>query len=94
MFESVLERFTNLRHVKRGKTCISGLNALFQGTEVAKMVSQRNQPFYPVRPQTMLESLLYHFANLLHVKRGKTCVSGLHALFHGTEVAKMVSQRN
>jgi hypothetical protein len=30
------EHFANLRHVKRCKTCVSGLNALFSGTEVAK----------------------------------------------------------
>ena len=94
MFECVSEHFAYLPHVKRGKTCVSGLNALFQGTEVAKIVSQRNQPFSPTRPQTMFESVSEHFANLRHVKRGKTCVSGLNALFWGTEVAKMVSQRN
>jgi hypothetical protein len=36
MFGSVLEHFVNLRHVKSGKTCVSSLNALFQGTEVEK----------------------------------------------------------
>ena len=71
MFESVSERFANHRHAKQGKTCVSGLNALFWGTEVAKIVSKRNQPFYPIRPQTMFESVSEHFANLWHVKRGK-----------------------
>ena len=94
MFESVSEHFANLRHVKRGKTCVSSLNPLFRGTEVAKMVSQQNQPFYPIRPQMMFESVSEHFANLWNVKRGKTCVSGLNALFQGTEVAKMVLQQN
>ena len=91
MFESVSEHFANLWHVKRGKTCVSSLNALFQGTEVAKMVSLRNQPFYPIRPQTTFESVSEHFANFQHIKRGKTCVSGLNAVFRGTEVVKMVS---
>ena len=72
MFESVTEHFADLRHVKRGKTCVSGLNALFRGTEVAKMISQQNQPIYPGRPQTMFESASEHFANLWRVKRGKT----------------------
>ena len=63
MFESVSEHFANLRHVKQGKTCVSSLNALFRGTEVAKMVSQRNNPFYRTRPQTIFESVSEHFAN-------------------------------
>ena len=74
MFESVLEHFANLQHVKRGKTYVSGLNAVFVGTEVAKTVSQRKQPFYPSGPQTMFESVSEHFANLWDVKRGKICV--------------------
>ena len=94
MFECVSERFAYLLHVKRGKTFVSGLNALFRGTEVAKMVLERNQPFHPIRSQTMFESVSEHFANLLHVKRGKTCVSGLNVLFWGTEVAKMFLERN
>ena len=40
MFGNVLEHFGNLRHVKICKTCVSSLNALFQGTEVVKIVSQ------------------------------------------------------
>ena len=94
MFESISEHFANLRHVKRGKTCVSGLNALFRGTEVAKMVTERNQPFHPIRPQTMFDSVSEHFVNLQHVKRGKTCVSDQNAVFRGTEVAKIVSERN
>ena len=92
MFESISEHFENLWHVKRGKTCVSGLNALFQGTEVAKIVSQRNQPFYPTRPQTMFESVSENFANIWYVKIGKTCVSSLNVLFWYTDDAKMVSQ--
>ena len=74
MFESFSEHFVNLQHVKRGKTCVSDQNAVFWGTEVAKMVSERNQPFHPIRPQTMFEIVSEHFANLRHVKRGKTIV--------------------
>ena len=58
------------------KLVFRGLYAQFQGTEVAKMVSQRNEPFYTIRPQTMLEIVSQHFAYLRHVKRGKTYVFG------------------
>ena len=67
MFESVWEHFVNIQHVKRGKTCVPRLDALFRGTELAKMVSQRNQPFYPIKPQMMFESVSEHFVNLQHV---------------------------
>jgi hypothetical protein len=33
-----LEHFGNVRNIKRCKTCVSGLNALFQDTEVVNMV--------------------------------------------------------
>ena len=91
MFESVSKHFANLQHVKRGKTCVQGLYAQFQGTEVAKMVTQWNQPFYPIRAQMMFESVSEHFTTLLHIKRGKTWVSDLNALLPGTEVVKIVS---
>jgi hypothetical protein len=67
---------------KSWKTCVSGLNALIQGTEIAK------HPFYSIRPKMMFGSVSEHFANLRHVKRCKTCVSGMNALFQGTEAAK------
>jgi hypothetical protein len=62
------------------KTRVLGLNALFQGSEVAK------HPFYCIVPKMMFGSVSEHFANLRHIKRCKTCVSGLNALFRGTEV--------
>ena len=68
----VLRRISeNLRHVKRCKTCVSGLNALFRGIEVAKMVSQRIYPFKSNRPKMMFGSAPEHFANLRHVKNAK-----------------------
>ena len=91
MFDNVMEHFAKLRHIKRGKDCVSGLNGLFQDTEVMKMVSQSNQTFYPIRAQKMFESVSKQFANLRHVKQGKTSVSRLNAQFQGTKVAKMVS---
>jgi hypothetical protein len=83
MFGSVSEYFTNLRQVKRCKNCVSGLNALFRGTEVVK------HPFYSVGPIMMFGSVSEHFTNLWQLKRCKTCVSGLNALFRGTEVVKL-----
>ena len=35
-FGSVSDHFANLRHEKLWKTCVSGLNALFQGIELQK----------------------------------------------------------
>jgi hypothetical protein len=65
MFGSVSEYFTNLRQVKRGRTCLSGLNALFRGTEVVK------HPFYSIGPQMMFGSVSENFTNLRHVKDAK-----------------------
>jgi hypothetical protein len=65
MFGSVTEHFANLRHVKRCKTYVSGLNALFRGTEVVK------HPFYSLGPKMMFGSVSEHFANLRHVKDAK-----------------------
>ena len=67
MFGSVSEHFANLRHVKRCKTCVLGLNALFRGTEVA------THPFYSIGTKMMFGSVSDHFANLLDVKDAK-CV--------------------
>ena len=91
MFGSVSEHFVDLRHVKRCETCVSGLNAVFRGIELAKMISRRNRRFYTIRPKMLFGSVSEHSADLQHVKRGKTYVSSLNALFRGTEVAKMVS---
>jgi hypothetical protein len=54
----VSKHFANLRHIKRCNTCVSGLNALFRGIEVAML------PFYSGRPNMMFGSGLDHFANL------------------------------
>ena len=94
MFQSVSDHYAILWNIKWCKTWVSSLNALFQATELGKMVSQRNLPFYPIRPKMMFESVSEHFANLSGVKWCKTCVFGLNSLFRGTELAKIVSQRN
>jgi hypothetical protein len=52
MFGSVSDHFAKLRHVKRSKPCVSGMNALFQGTEVA------NHPFYSIGTKMMFGSVL------------------------------------
>jgi hypothetical protein len=82
MFGSVSEYFTNLRHAKRCKSCVSGPNAMFRGTEVVK------HPFYSIGTKMMFGSVSEHFTNLRQVIRCKTCVSALNALFQGTEVVK------
>jgi hypothetical protein len=82
MFGSASKHFANLRHVKRSKTCVSGLNALLRGTEVVK------HPFYSIGPKIMFGSVLEHFVNLRHVRISKTCVSGLNTPFRGTKLLK------
>jgi hypothetical protein len=82
MFGGVSEHFTNLRHVTMYKTYVSGMNALFRGTEVVK------HSFYFIGTKMMFGSVSEYFANLRHVKRYKTCVSGPNALFWCTEVVK------
>jgi hypothetical protein len=81
MFGGVSEHFANLQHKKRCNTCLSGPNALCRGTEVAKMVSWQKHPFYSTGPKMRIESVFQHFRYLRNVKRCKTCVSGLNALF-------------
>jgi hypothetical protein len=78
---SVLEHFRNLRKIKWCKTCVSGLNALFFGTKVTKIISWQKHPFYSTGPKMRIESVFQHFRYLRNVKRCKTCVSGLNALF-------------
>jgi hypothetical protein len=58
MFGSVSEHFANLRQVTRYKTCLSGMNTLFWGTEDVK------HPFYSIGPKLMFGSVSKHFANL------------------------------
>jgi hypothetical protein len=65
MFGSVSEHFANLRHVKRCKTCVSGLNALFRGNEVVK------HSFYFIGTKMMFGSVTEHFTNLRKVKDAK-----------------------
>jgi hypothetical protein len=65
MVRIVSEHFANLRHVKRCKTCVSVLDALFWGTEVVK------HPFYSIGHKMMSGSVSEHFANLQHVKDAK-----------------------
>jgi hypothetical protein len=62
------EHFANLRHVKRWKTCVLCLNALFRGTKLSK------EPFYSIGTKMTVGSVSEHFSNLRHVKRSKTCV--------------------
>jgi hypothetical protein len=58
MLATVSEHFAYLRQIKRCNTCVTSLNALFRGIEVAMY------PFYYGRPNMMFGSGLHHFANL------------------------------
>jgi hypothetical protein len=60
MFGCLLKRLENLRHVKRCKTCVLGMNAIFWCTEVAKIVSNQMHPFYSIAPNVMFGCLLEH----------------------------------
>jgi hypothetical protein len=64
--------------VKRCKTCVWGLNAVFRGTEVVK------HPFYSIGPKLMFGTVSEHFANLRQATRCKPCVPSLNALIRGT----------
>jgi hypothetical protein len=57
MFGSVSEHLANLPHVKRSKTCVSSLYALFRDIEVVK------HPFYFIRPKMLFVYVSEHFAN-------------------------------
>jgi hypothetical protein len=82
MFGYVSEHFTNLRHVKRCKTCVSGLNAMFRGTKVVK------HTFDSIGPENDVWEYFRAFRLHSTGKRCKTCVSGLNTLFRGTKVVK------
>jgi hypothetical protein len=86
-----LEHFGILWNVNWHETCVSGLNALFRGTKVVKIISQQIHPFNSISPKIMFASGLEHFVNLPHVKRCKTCVWVLNVVFWGTEVVRIVS---
>jgi hypothetical protein len=62
MFRSVSDSLTNLRQVKGCKTCVSGLNTVFRGTEVVK------HPLYSIGPKLMFRSVSERFSNLQQVK--------------------------
>jgi hypothetical protein len=65
---SVLEHFGNLSKVKWCKTCVSGMNALFSGTQLTKIVSYQKHAFYSNGPK-IIDSVLEHFGNLQNETR-------------------------
>jgi hypothetical protein len=67
---SVLEHFINLRKIKSCKTCVSGLNAIFFGTKLPKIVWYQKHPLYS-NGLKIIESVLEHFGNLRNEKRCK-----------------------
>jgi hypothetical protein len=70
MFGSVMKHFPNLRHVKRCKTCVSGLNALFQGAKVV------NHPLYSIGPKMMFGSVSGHVKDAKLVFELQCSISG------------------
>jgi hypothetical protein len=83
LFWSVFKHFKNLRNVKIYKTCVLVVNALFRGTEVGKKNSHQMHGLYSLGPKMMFGSALEHLGNLENVKRCKTYVSCMNALFLG-----------
>jgi hypothetical protein len=57
MIGTFLEHCANLRNVKRCEICVSGLNALFRGIEVAM------HSWYFIRSKMIFGCVLDHFAN-------------------------------
>jgi hypothetical protein len=68
---SILEHFVNFPRAKRWKSCVSVPNALFRGTQVAKMVLHLLHPLYSFAPKMMFGSVLEHFRNVRNVKDAK-----------------------
>jgi hypothetical protein len=66
---------------KKMQTCYSDMNAISWCTEVAKMVTHETHTFYAIGPKMIFDCVLEQLENLWYVKRCKTCVSGLNALF-------------
>jgi hypothetical protein len=80
MFGCLLEHLENLWHVKSCKTHVSRLNAIFWCSEVAKNSFAPNASILLHWTEIMFGCLLEHLENLWHVKRCKTCNSGMNAL--------------
>jgi hypothetical protein len=77
VFVSISHDFTNLQHVKRCQTCVSGLNAIFRG--VPKLWSIHSSPLDPKWCLGMFRSI----SLTLGTSKMKTHVSGLNAIFRG-----------
>jgi hypothetical protein len=71
IIRSILQYFVNLPRVKRCKTCLSGPNALFWGTQVAKMVPYILHLLYSIARKMMFGSVLEHFGIFRNVKDAK-----------------------
>jgi hypothetical protein len=71
IFRSILQHFVNLPRVKRCKTCVWRSNALFWGTQVAKMVSYLLHSLYTIAPKMMFGRVLEHFGIFRNVKDAK-----------------------
>ena len=83
VFRSISQIFT----MKNDGNFVLGMNAISQ-YQTSEKVSLGTHPIYSIGPKTMFGCVSEHFANLQNEKWCKTCVSGLNALFRGSELAK------
>ena len=85
VFRSILQTFDTSNEAK---LVFQAWMHYFKVTKLRKWFHNEVNHSTPLDPQIMFESVSEHFANLQHVKRGKTCVSGVNALFQDTQVVK------
>jgi hypothetical protein len=64
------------------------VNALFRGTEVAKMVSHKMHAFYSIGQKMMVCIFFERFKNLRNVKDTKKFVLGMNAQFWVPKMGK------
>jgi hypothetical protein len=64
------------------------VNALFRGTDLAKMVSHKMHAFYSIGQKMMVWIVFERFKNVRNVKDTKTFVSGVDALFWVPKLGK------
>jgi hypothetical protein len=93
MFGSVLEHFVNVRNVKKMQNLCIWHECTILGYRSCEIGFAPNASIVRLSTQTDFSECFGTSVNLPYVKRCKTFVSGLSALFWGTDVAKMVSHQ-
>ena len=77
------EALRNVSECKKMQNLCFGSECTISGYRSCENDFPTNAPIYSIRSKMMFGSILEHFVNLPRVKRCKTCVSGLNALFRG-----------